>query len=40
MGLIDFLEEISKLGYDDIDDYCNQNGLNICDVVDDEDDED
>ena len=37
MNLFDFLGKIWSEGYTDIDDYCNQNGLNICDVVDDPD---
>lgn len=38
MGLFDFLSEIFSQGYDGIEDYCNQNGCEICDVVDDPDD--
>ncbi len=35
MGLFDFLGRIFSEGYSSIDDYCNQNGCNIYDVVDD-----
>lgn len=39
MGLFDFLSEIFSKGYESIEDYCNQNGCNICDIVDDPDEE-
>ena len=39
MGLFDFLDEIFEQGYESITEYCNQNGCNIWDVVDDEDDD-
>ena len=39
MNIFDFLDKIWSEGYEDIEDYCNQNGCNICDVVDDPDDE-
>ena len=38
MGLLALLGMIAALGYSSIDEYCNDKGLNICDVVDEEDD--
>ena len=39
MNLFDFLEDISKKGYSSIEDYCNEKGCDVCDVVDDPDDD-
>lgn len=39
MKLDELLAKIWSEGYEDIEDYCNQNGLNICDVLDDPDEE-
>ena len=38
MGLLALLGAIAALGYSSIDEYCNDKGLEICDVVDEEDD--
>ena len=35
MGLFDFLNQIFSQGYGSIEEYCNEKGCNICDVVDD-----
>lgn len=40
MGLLAFLGMIATLGYSSIDEYCNDKGLEICDVLDDPDYED
>ena len=39
MNIFDFIDKIWSEGYETIEEYCNQNGCNICDVVDDPDDE-
>jgi hypothetical protein len=39
MGIISFLTKIFDEGYESLDEYCNLNGCNICDVVDDPDDD-
>lgn len=40
MSLLALLGVIAALGYSSIDEYCNDKGLDICDVVDDPDYED
>ena len=37
MGLLALLGAIAALGYSSIDEYCNDKGLEICDVVDEDD---
>ena len=32
MGLLSFLDKIFSQGYESIEDYCNQNGLNYTDL--------
>lgn len=40
MGIFDLVDWVTSNGYDDIEDYCNQAGQDICDVCDDSDEED
>lgn len=40
MSLLAILGAIAAFGYSSIDEYCNDKGVNICDVVDDPDYED
>ena len=32
MGILDLVDWVTSNGYDDIMDYCNQTGQDICDV--------
>ena len=40
MSIFDVVDWVTSNGYDDIEDYCNQTGQNICDVCPDPDEED